>query len=65
MNIRRVIGKHLLLELFTNWTTTDKTNNLLFINTSEFVTSALRPSDKDINQLCYDSKGLKTNLYHD
>ena len=59
MNIRRVIGKYLLLDLFTNWTSTDKTNNLLFINPTEFVTSALRPLDKDINQLCYGSKVLK------
>ena len=57
--MRRVIGKYLLLDLFTDWTSTDKTNNLLFINTTEVVTSALRPLHKDINPLCYDSKALK------
>ena len=69
MNTRRVIGKYLPLDLFTNWTSTDKANNLLFINTTEFVTSALRSSHKDINPLCYDSKALKqiytmTNHYN-
>ena len=59
MNIRRVIGKYLLLDLFTNWISTVKINNLLFINITEFVTSALRPSHKGTNLLCYDSKVLK------
>ena len=59
MNIRRVIGKYLLLDLFTNLISTNKINNLLLINTAEFVTSALRPSHKGTNLLCYDSKVLK------
>ena len=59
MDIRRVFVKYLLLDLFTNWTSMDKTNNLLFINTTELVTGALRPPHKDINPLCYDSKALK------
>ena len=59
MTIRRVIGKYLLQDLFTNWTSTRKTNNLLFINTTEFVTSASRPLHKNTNLLCYDSETLK------
>ena len=54
MNIRRVIGKYLLLYIFTNWTSIDITNNLLIINTTEFVTRALRSSHKDIVTLWFD-----------
>ena len=63
-NIRRVIGTYFLLDLFTNWISTDKTNahqSLLHINTTEFVTSAsrpLRPSHKGTNLLHYDSNVL-------
>ena len=59
MTIRRLIGKYLLQDLVTNWTSTRKTNNLLFINTTEFVTSTSRPLHRNTNLLCYDSKKLK------
>ena len=59
MTIRRVIGKYLLQDVFTNWTSTRNTNNLLFINTTEFVICASRPLHKNTNVLCYDSKTLK------
>ena len=47
MNIRRVIGTYFPLDL------------LLDVNTTEFVTSALRPWHKGTNLLCYDSNALK------
>ena len=59
MIIRRVIGKYLLQDLFTNWTTTRETKSLLFINTTEFVVSTSRPLHKNTNLLFYDSNTLK------
>ena len=58
MTMRRVIGKYLLQGLFTNWSSIRKTNNLLFVNTTEFVTSASRPLHRNTNLLCYDSKTI-------
>ena len=58
-NIRRVNGTYFLLDVFTNWISMEKTNNLLGINTTEFVTSAPRPSHKGTNLLYYDSNALK------
>ena len=59
MTIKTVIGKYILQDLFINWTSTRRTNNLQFINTTEFVISASRPLNQNTSQLCYDSKTLK------
>ena len=56
---RRAISNYHLLDLFTNWSQTRRTNNLLPINITETIARASRPLQRSSTELCYDSKALR------
>ena len=57
--MRRTISNYHLLDLFTNWTQTRRSNNLLPIDITNTTTRASRPLQRSTNGLCYDSKTLR------
>ena len=57
--MRRTISNYHLLDLFTNWTQTRRSNNLLPINITNTTTRASKPLQRSTNGLCYNSKTLK------
>ena len=59
MTTRRAISNYHLLDLFTNWSQTRRANNLLYINITETIAKAFRPSQRRANDLCYDPKTLR------
>ena len=59
MTMRRTISNYHLMDLFTNWTQTRRSNKLLPINITNTTTRASRPLQTSTNGLCCDSKTLR------